>query len=215
MRGLFFILRSISFGVAIICAIYIIGFIIDKVKHNDNNSHTNYKLYQIIILFSILASIIISAPFQELFRIDNLSFKPEGEYCYYVLLENDYGTEKLTVPARIDIKIETDSDDGTYGESRTVSIIHYHLDEVYLDDKTLFFLDEHELKVNKPKVVCDENNNYWICTLLNERAYYPRLKFNNGITAFNVTLLCIKLVVLISTLVLLEIEKRKALQSIN
>ena len=208
MRWLFFVLRNISYAVSSLCVIYIIGFFYDKYRsHQNGGSLSRIKIYQAVVVVAIISTIMISAPFQLLFQIGNISFKPEGEYCYYVVLENDEGTYSKTVPARIRIEIDSEDDEGMYGEQRSILYVHYYLEDAYFENNSLFFYDENEVKINEPEVVLDENDNYWICTLLNEKAYYPRLKLDNGITVFDTILFCIILVVLITAWILMEIEK--------
>lgn len=201
MRTLYFILYSYSSIVTVLCIILVGYYVFDKVKNRNNNNNESedkgsYKVYKIGIIIAIISTILICAPFQEIIKLSNIEFKPNGEYCFYVILENDEGLNSQTVPARIKISQSSEDVEGVYGEQRTAYFIHYNLKEVYVEGKAIQM--HGELTLNNYETVEDDNGNYYVCKLINERAYFPDKAFDNGITVFSVVFLILQLSVFIA-----------------
>ena len=209
MRALFFILRNLSRIVFILCALYVGCFIYEAIKRNKHKEYSDKteKIYAIAILAAIISSVIISAPFQELIKLDNISFKPEGEYCYYVTLENDESHIRGTYPARVEVSTTSDSEDDSYGIERKIYSAHYNIIEAYIDNKVLFL--SGEIDIGSSSIVYDSDDSWYSCTLLNERAYYPKEQFDNGITVKGIIFLIIKITVLFVALIMLKRNNKK------
>lgn len=216
MRNIYLLEFAITNLFAFYTIINIIDFV-DKTIHHKKREKSRIvsrKIFLYLSIFSLLLTIIFSAPVQEIIKLDSIYFKPPGDYCYRINIY-DYKTKnEYTVPARIVISMTSEDSGDFYGESRTKSFIHYNLEDVYLPTETLFFFED--IDVNKPINLYDyENSKKWECTLLNERAYYSKLKFNNGITAFNIIIDILNFLLFSSYIVIYFIENGKTKSSGN
>ena len=208
----------LEFAITPLFSSYVIFDIIDFVdktihhKKRENSRIISRKIFLYLSVFSLLLTIIFSAPIQEIIKLDSIYFKPPGEYCYSINIYDYKNKKEYTVPARIVISTTSEDSGDLYGEPRTKSFIHYNLEDVYLPTETLFFFED--IDVNKPINLYDyENSKEWECTLLNERAYYSKLKFNNGITAFNIIIDILKFLLFSSYIVIYFIENEKTKSS--
>ena len=190
MRIIYYIIQAFSD----VFAFYSIGIIIDYIcakKKKRTFDSKKHKLWTYICGILLFFTVFLSAPIQELVRLDNICLKPDGNYCYYISVY-DYDNQKsFKVPAQIQV----DSN-------------KYLLGDVFVNDEIIFFYNEYELELNKkvyiPEAVEKEDYTFsdWECTLLNERAYDVKYKFDNGVTPLNITFDLIRILLLLATVII-------------
>lgn len=159
-------------------------------------------IWLIIILTTVctMSSAILSIVFPN-----NLRYKPEGTYCYYVIDENN-----KAYPAKIEKSSYTESDgEDYYGNSRSSTYIYVNLLELFVDSESLEFYDdpqeintENYTRISYYAETESEDGEYeeiekeFKIKLTNDVAYCP--SFGKGTTKIDYLELIFEILVLVS-----------------
>ncbi len=204
----------ICFLVGIISFCSLVGIISSKIKSKIKKENFELKLNfpfdyykEKPLLFIIVGLIIIvmtvftmSSAILSIIFPNDLRYKPEGTYCYYVIDEDNNA-----YPAKIE-KVSYDEDGGEdyYGNSRTETHINVNLLELYIDSDNYDFSDDpQEISTDGfsnityvEEVDAEEVEKEFSIKLTNDVAYCP--SFGKGKTKIDFLELIFEILVLVS-----------------
>ena len=146
----------ISLFITVVSIFSVVCIIIYVKSKKEDYAHEIHKYTAYICALSLFFTVILSAPVQEIFKLDNIELKPSGKYCYYVSVYDYTSKKSFTAPATINIKIGFGSNE------------RYELEEIYTDKETYYFYEDNFLNINQEMYITNIDYDVeWGCTLLN------------------------------------------------
>jgi len=208
------IIVLVCFLIGILSICYFIWFFSKKIKSKINKTEYKfeaefpYDFYKekpltflivgvIIILLTLFA---FSPSIMTIIFPNDLRYKPEGTYCYYVIEKNNEAH-----PAKIEkVSYEDDAGEDYYGNSKTETHINFNLLELYIGNESYEFYDDPQ------EIFTDDFSNItyieetdeqeiekeFSIKLTNDVAYCP--SFGKGETKIDYLELTLEILVLVS-----------------
>ena len=139
------------------------------------------------VSIAIISTPLLNPATQQIIDFNNIYFKSEGDYCYYIEID-----EKL-YPAIISITSE--EEEYGYYDEKTRKSFYCNLKEAVLWDGQVHEFDcDEPLIIGKSVCVYDsESDTYFECILHNKHAYSDLLTEDDDITTFNFVILGIQM----------------------
>lgn len=214
------LIALICFIAGLISVGYFLGFVSKKIKRRIKKEKFDFELnfpfdyykkkplvFLIGGLLIILLTLVTFSPsIMSLFFANNLRYKPEGIYCYYVV-----DKDGKAYPAKIEKTSETMEDGEDYfGNPTSDTHIYVMLLELFVDNESYEFEDPPEINTDKftsmiyyDEVEADDGGveeieKFFELKLTNDVAYCP--SFGKGTTKINYLELIFEILVIISEL---------------
>ena len=213
------ILAIICFFVGLASVAGFLSFISKKIKSKKKKSKNDFELdfpfnyYEEKPLVFIIVGLIIilltlfyfSSSIMTIVFPNDLRYKPEGTYCYYVI-----DKQNNAYPAKIEkVSYESDAGEDYYGNARTETHININLLELYIDNKSYEFYDDPKeiysdefTSILYYNEIDNDNGEYeevekeFTLKLTKDAAYCP--SFGKGSTKINYIELLLEIIIIIS-----------------